>query len=127
MKPKRPSEADLLALVQNGFNTQLPQDREAQRPVPDPAPPAPPPEAPAAPADFQGPLVRITLTIPEELRYQLKLALMERQRTTRTRMTQDAFCVQAIQAHLARERGGPNPASDCQPNPKPPLPHPERP
>ena len=33
MKPKRPTETDLLAIVQNGFQEQLPKDREARAPA----------------------------------------------------------------------------------------------
>ena len=96
MKPKRPSEADLLALVQNGFNAQLPKDRAAQAPAQEPGPKpktqdgAAPPPAPAVP------MARITLTIPEELRYRLKLLLMDYRRYGREKLTQDEYCALAI-------------------------------
>jgi hypothetical protein len=48
-------------------------------------------------------MVRITLAIPEDLRYRLKLAMMDHRRKHRNRITQDDFCAQAIAAHLDRE------------------------
>lgn len=100
MKPKRPTETDLLALVQNGFNAQLPKDREAQAPA---AGAAPKPKVEGTstpePAPFV-PMVRITLTIPEELRYRLKMILINHGRTARGRMTQDEYCAMAIANRL---------------------------
>lgn len=103
MKPRRPTESDLLAIVQNGFEAQLPKDREAQAPIP--SVPAQPEGQPGAAVPLV-PMVRITLTIPEELRYRLKLAVMSHRRATRDRMTQDEFCAQAIAAHLDKEQRG---------------------
>ena len=40
-------------------------------------------------------MVRITLTIPEDLRYRMKLALMNLRRKNQDRLTQDEFCAQA--------------------------------
>jgi hypothetical protein len=96
MKPKRPSETDLLALVQNGFNAQLPKDRAAQVP-PGETPPKPEANAgpEAAPAPFV-PMARITITVPEELRYRLKLLLMNQRRFDRGKLTQDEYCATAI-------------------------------
>lgn len=71
-------------------------------------------EAPAVPPPVV-PLARITLTIPEELRYRLKLAVMNHRRVHRDHMTQDEFCVQAITSHLEREDPGPSP--DHAPDP----------
>ena len=100
MKPKRPTETDLLTLVQNGFNSQLPKDREAQASAPGPAPKAKEEEMPAAvPTPFAS-MVRITLAIPEDLRYSLKLALMGHRRKNRSRLTQDEYCANAISAYL---------------------------
>ncbi|GEM_PF-1768230 len=108
MKPKRPTEKDLLSLVQSGFNAQLAKDREATASCgPDAAPvggtlpdPEPPPFAP---------LVRMTLTVPEDLRYRLKTVLMNQQRKTRSRMTQDEFCAIAIADLLDLEEDSANP------------------
>jgi hypothetical protein len=58
MKPKRPTETDLLAIVQNGFQEQLPKDREAQAPVAVPTP-APASNPVAAPLTVE-PMVRLT-------------------------------------------------------------------
>jgi len=104
VKPQRPSETDLLALVQNGFNAQLPKDREAHGAGSEP-PPSPLSATATAPLPgTQAAMVRITLTIPEDLRFQLKMALMNRQRSSRSKMTQDEFCARAIQAQLAHEK-----------------------
>ena len=109
MKPKRPTETDLLALVQDGFNAQLAKDREAMAsdpgPLPQPGPDAPPS---AAPADFE-PMVRITLAIQEDLRYRLKMVLMGHRRKSRSRMTQDEYCAKAIRSQLDLDEGGPAP------------------
>ena len=106
MKPKRPTETDLLALVQDGFNAQLAKDREAMAPdsgpVPKPNPDAPPV---AGPADFE-PMVRITLAIQEDLRYRLKMVLMGHRRKSRSRMTQDEYCAKAIRTQLDLDEGG---------------------
>jgi hypothetical protein len=111
MKPKRPTETDLLTLVQNGFNAQLPKDRAAQAPAPGPEPkPKANDGATTDPAPLV-PMVRITLTIPEELRYRLKLTLMNQGRTTRSRMTQDEFGSKAIAALLEQFEGPAKPAS----------------
>jgi hypothetical protein len=48
-------------------------------------------------------MVRITLTIPEDLRYRLKVAMMDHRRKHRCRITQDDFCAQAIAAHLDKQ------------------------
>ena len=106
MKPKRPTETDLLALVQNGFNAQLPKDRQAQAQV-DAAQPAPP--------AMVMPMVRITLTIPEELRFRLKLAMMSQRRMTQSRLTQDEYCARAISAGLDRDQGGAKPGDETNP------------
>lgn len=103
MKPKRPTENDLLAIVQNGFHAQLPMDRAAQGPEAAPATKLKVGEAkPAALV----PMARITLTVPEELRYRLKLVLMNQRRSGRSRMTQDEYCAMAIGALLDLEGGG---------------------
>ena len=104
MKPKRPTETDLLALVQNGFNDQLPKDRETHPPA-TPAPPARREALPAREVQPLDPMVRITLTIPEDLRFRLRVALMTHHRQTRARMTQDEFCAKAIAAHLEHLEG----------------------
>jgi hypothetical protein len=96
MKPKRPTETDLLAIVQNGFQEQLPKDREAQAPAL--APTATP--IPVAATAAIEPMVKITLTIPEDMRYRMKIALMNLRRKNQDRLTQDEFCAQAIAAHL---------------------------
>lgn len=103
MKPKPPTETDLLTLVQNGFNAQLPMDRAAQAPD---AAPAPKPKADEAGPAAVVPMARITLTVPEELRYRLKLVLMNHRRTGRSRMTQDEYCTEAIGAQLDLEERG---------------------
>ncbi|MDR3672735.1 MAG: hypothetical protein P4L36_17955 [Holophaga sp.] len=103
MKPKPPTETDLLALVQNGFNAQLPMDRAAQAPD---AAPAPKPKADEADPSALVPMARITLTVPEELRYRLKLVLMNHRRTGRSRLTQDEYCAKAIGAQLDLEERG---------------------
>ena len=111
MKPKRPTETDLLALVQNGFNAQLPKDRAAQASAPGPEPkPKANDSVPTDPAPLV-PMVRITLTIPEELRYRLKLTLMNQGRTVRNKMTQDEFGSKAIAALLEQFEGLEKPAS----------------
>jgi hypothetical protein len=111
VKPKRPTETDLLALVQNGFNTQLPKDRAAQASAPGPAPmPKADDTAKAGPSPL-APMVRITLTIPEELRYRLKMTLMSQRRTTRNKMTQDEYCATAIADLLDLEEDKANPWS----------------
>ena len=46
------------------------------------------------------PRVRITLTIPEDLRYRLKMTLMSQRRADRSKMTQDKFGSRAIAALL---------------------------
>lgn len=99
MKPKRPTETDLLAIVQNGFQEQLPRDREAQAAT-DPASPPRQAQRMENPVPPLEPTARITLTIPEDLRFRLRGALMNHQRRTRARMTQDAFCAMAIAAFL---------------------------
>lgn len=103
MKPKPPTETDLLTLVQNGFNAQLPVDRAAQAPD---AAPAPKPKADEADPAAMVPMARITLTVPEELRYRLKLVLMNHRRAGRSRMTQDEYCAKAIGAQLDQEERG---------------------
>ena len=104
MKPKRPTETDLLAIVQNGFQEQLSRDREAQAPAPVPSPALVAPRA-AEPAALV-PMVRITLAIPEDLRYRLKLAMLDHRRENRSRITQDDYCAQAIAARLDQEELG---------------------
>ena len=106
MKPKRPTETDLLTIVQNGFNAQLPMDRAVQGP--DAALASKPQSGGIDPAALV-PMARITLTVPEELRYRLKLVLMNQRRTGRSRMTQDEFCAKAIGALLDLEEGPPVP------------------
>ena len=109
MKPKRPTEADLLTLVQNGFNAQLPKDREAQATAPGPKPqPGGQDATPADPSPFV-PMVRVTLAVPEELRYRLKMILMGHRRKSRVKMTQDEYCAKAIGAQLDLDEGGPDP------------------
>lgn len=111
MKPKRPTETDLLTLVQNGFNAQLPKDREAQPPAAALKSSAPTPLATPAhqePATFL-PMVRITLSIPEELRFRLKTMLINHGRMARSRMTQDQFCAMAIAERLDLEDDRVNP------------------
>jgi hypothetical protein len=103
MKPKRPSETDLLALVQNGFNAQLPKDRAAQAPT---QAQGPKPEATGGPEVDPAslvPMARITITIPEELRYRLKLLLMDYRRHAREKLTQDEYCAIAIADLLDRD------------------------
>lgn len=104
MKPKRPTETDLLAIVKNGFQEQLSRDREAQAPAPLPSPALVAPRA-AEPAALV-PMVRITLAIPEDLRYRLKLAMLDHRRENRSRITQDDYCAQAIAARLDQEELG---------------------
>jgi hypothetical protein len=109
VKPKRPTEADLLAVIQDGFNSQLPKDREAQVPVSGPTPAAKGEDTPTAdPVPFV-PMVRITLTIPEDLKYRLKMALLGHRRKCRTKMTQDDYCAKAIGALLDQDEGGMDP------------------
>jgi hypothetical protein len=91
MKPKRPTETDLLALVQNGFNAQRPKDRAAQASAPGPEPKPKANDSATTDPSPLVPMVRITLTVPEELRYRLKLTLMNQGRTVRNKMTQDEF------------------------------------
>ncbi len=102
MKPQRPTETDLLALVQSGFQNQLPKDRQAQ------APPLTTPGASEKSSDLAlpppVPMVRITLAIPEDLRYRLQLTLMQHRRTQRSRITQDEYCTLAIAAQLDQEQ-----------------------
>jgi hypothetical protein len=100
MKPKRPTETNLLAIVQNGFQEQLPKDREAQTQPPAPAPATTSVLAPVAGSAPMEQMVKITLTIPEDLRYRMKLALMNLRRKNQDRLTQDEFCTQAIAARL---------------------------
>jgi hypothetical protein len=110
VKPKRPTETDLLALVQNGFKDQLPKDREVHAPTPPaPLPKREDPTAKEAPP-FE-PMVRITLTILEDLRFRLRVALMNHQRKTRAKITQDEFCSRAIAALLEQFEGPPKPPS----------------
>lgn len=111
MKPKRPTEADLLTLVQNGFNAQLPKDREAQAPVPGPKPQNGGQDSPPADPTSFVPMVRITLAVPEDLRYRLKMTLMGHRRKSRVKMTQDEYCAKAISALLDLDEGGRNPRS----------------
>ena len=109
MKPKRPTETDLLTLVQNEFNAQLPKDREAQAPVHAPAPQPMAKDSPAAgPTSFL-PMVRITVAVPEDLRFRLKVTLMGQRRKSRNKMTQDEYCAKAIAAQLDLDEGGPDP------------------
>ena len=113
MKPKRPTETDLLAIVQNGFQEQLPKDREAQAPAPaSTSVPAPTPVTAPVPL---GPMVRITLAIPEELRYRLKLAVMNHRRKNQDRITQDEFCAQAIAARLDQMEGSADAGKQVEP------------
>jgi len=99
VKPERPKESDLLAIVQSGLQEQLARDRN------------PLPRSPGSGTSSQGipesssclPMVRITLSIPEDLRYRLKLAMMDHRRTHRKRITQDEFCAQAIAEKLDAE------------------------
>jgi hypothetical protein len=48
-------------------------------------------------------MVRITLAVPEDLRFRLKVAMMSLRRKTQCRMTQDEFCAKAIAAQLDLE------------------------
>jgi hypothetical protein len=57
-------------------------------------------DAPTVEAGALVPMVRITLAIPEDLRFRLKLALMSLRRKRQSRMTQDEFCARAIAAQL---------------------------
>lgn len=99
MKPKRPTETDLLAVVQNGFQEQLSMDREPSKAqVKDRARIAAletedPPLTPRA-------NVRMTLSIPEELRYRIKLSVMDQRRKGQPRLTQDEFCTEALRLHF---------------------------
>jgi hypothetical protein len=111
MKPKRPTETDLLALVQNGFNAQLPKDRAAQAPAREREPQPKGNDTAAADPPPLVPMVRITLTIPEELRYRLKMTLMNQRRTARSKMTQDEFGSRAIAALLEEFEKPSKPAS----------------
>jgi hypothetical protein len=109
VKPKRPTEADLLAVIQDGFNSQLPMDRAAQASIPEVAPK---PKAEDTPTTYSAPfvpMVRITLAIPEDLRYRLKMVVMGHRRKTRIKMTQDEYCAKAIGALLDLDEGGPDP------------------
>lgn len=116
MKPKRPTETDLLAIVQNGFQEQLPRDRETQATA---SVPAILPEPEAKPAAIEPapaiPMVRITLAIPEDMRFRLKVAVMNHRRRHRDRMTQDEFCAQAIAALLDQEERGGSGRSQADP------------
>ena len=116
MKPKRPTEIDLLTIVQNGFQEQLPRDREAQAAAPTSAA-LPEPEAKLATAEPTPgvPMVKITLAIPEDMRFRLKVAVMSHRRRHRDRMTQDEFCAQAIAAHLDQEERGASGGSQVDP------------
>ena len=60
-------------------------------------------------------MVRITLAIPEDLRYRLKLAMMDHRRKSRSRITQDDYCAQAIAARLDLERQGLSPGGPEHP------------
>jgi hypothetical protein len=55
------------------------------------------------------PMARITLTVPDELRYRLQLVLMNQRRAGRSKMTQDEYCAKAIGALLDLEGGGTDP------------------
>ena len=48
-------------------------------------------------------MVRITLAVPEDLRFRLKVAMMNLRRKCQSRMTQDEFCAKAIAAQLDLE------------------------
>jgi hypothetical protein len=50
-------------------------------------------------------MVRITLAIQEDLRYRLKLTMMNHRRRNRSRLTQDEFCARAIAAQLDLDEG----------------------
>jgi hypothetical protein len=113
MKPKRPTETDLLAIVQNGFQEQLPKDREAQLPAP--ASTSAPASTPVVAPIPMGPMVRITLAIPEDLRYRLKLAVMNHRRKNQDKITQDEFCAQAIATRLDLMEGSTNAAKQVEP------------
>ena len=109
MKPKRPSEADLLNLIQNGFNSQLPRDRETQAPAPALASRPKAGDLHAGEPASRVPMVRITLTVPEDLRYRLKVAVLSHRRTSLPRMTQDEYCARAIGAQLDLDEGADDP------------------
>lgn len=93
-----------MAVIQNSFNAQLPQDREALAAAAEPAS-KPRVDDPSGADPGFVPMVRITLAVPEDLRYRLKMVLMDHQRKSRARMTQDEFCAKAIGAHLDQEEG----------------------
>gem|GEM_PF-6359679 len=46
------------------------------------------------------PMVRITLAVPEDLRFRRKLTMMSLRRKSQSRLTQDEFCARAIAAAL---------------------------
>ena len=54
-------------------------------------------------------MVRITLAIPEEQRFRLKVVIMNQRRKYRSRMTQDEYCAKAIGAQLDMDEGAANP------------------
>jgi hypothetical protein len=60
-------------------------------------------------------MVKITLTIPEDLRYRMKLALMNLRRKNQDRLTQDEFCAQAIATHLDLVEGSTKGANQADP------------
>ncbi len=68
----------------------------------------------AVPTPF-APMVRITLAIPEDLRYSLKLALIGHRRKNRSRLTQDEYCANAISAYLGHEQDGIKPGDKAAP------------
>ena len=91
------------------------KDREAQAPATPPTPsPKEEPTPAGEPAPFV-PMVRITLAVPEELRYRLKMVLMDHRRKNRDKMTQDEYCAKAIAAKLDQEERGANPVNQADP------------
>jgi hypothetical protein len=60
-------------------------------------------------------MVRITLAIPEDLRYRLKLAVMNHRRKNQDRITQDEFCAQAIATRLDLMEGSTNVGRQVEP------------
>jgi hypothetical protein len=60
-------------------------------------------------------MVRITLAIPEDMRFRLRVAVMNHRRKHRDRMTQDEFCAQAIAVHLDQEERGANSEGQVDP------------
>jgi hypothetical protein len=105
-KPKKPTEGDLMSIIQQGFNTQREQDLAKQKVADVPVKVLT--RTQASDASFV-PRVKISPMVPLELKNQMDLYLLTWSQRYRSRFTLDAFCTKAISNLLTSSEAGGDP------------------